>query len=255
MSVKTAFITGATSGIGNATALLLGKQGYRIIAHGRKEERLQQLKDDLEGYAEVYPISFDIRKQDAVTEAIAGLPDEWKSIDLLVNNAGNAHGLSPIQEGNLEDWEAMIDGNVKGLLYVTKAVLPAMIARKAGHIINIGSIAGREVYPGGNVYCASKFAVDALNTGMRMDLTPHNIRVSQVAPGLVETEFSMVRFKGDRERSEQTYEGYEALQASDIAELILFIATRPAHVNLADVLVLPTAQAASTQVHKSIEPS
>ncbi len=248
--MKTAFITGATSGIGYATAKLLGTNGYRIIAAGRRAERLNQLKSELQSHTEVYSMQFDVRDKASVFNAVNFLPDDWKNIDLLINNAGNAHGLASIQNGDLDDWEVMLDINVKGLLYVSKAVLPHMIARKSGHIINIGSIAGREVYPQGNVYCASKHAVDALNSAMRMDLLEHNIKVSQIAPGLVETEFSLVRFKGDAEKSQKVYEGFDALQAEDIAELILFIATRPAHVNLADALILPTAQAASKMVRK-----
>lgn len=251
MSQKTAFITGATSGIGRATARLLAEKEYRIIACGRRVDRLNELKEELSGIAPLTPLSFDIRDKHAVAKAIHSLPEEWKNIDLLVNNAGNAHGLSGIQNGSLEDWDAMIDINVKGLLYVSKAVIPGMIDRNSGHIINIGSIAGREVYPNGNVYCASKYAVDAINSGMRIDLNQHNIRVSQIAPGLVETEFSLVRFKGDEGRSEKVYEGYQALQAKDVADLIVFIATRPSHVNLADVLILPTAQATATTVHKN----
>lgn len=246
----TAFITGATSGIGRATAVSLGKNGYRIIATGRRQERLDELKQELEIETEVHLLNFDVRDQPAVEKAIQSLPESWQQIDLLVNNAGNAHGLSSIEDGSLEDWEAMIDINVKGLLYVSKAIIPQMVERKSGHIINIGSIAGKEVYPNGNVYCASKHAVDAINNGMRLDLNKYGIKVSQIAPGLVETEFSLVRFKGDNERASGVYEGYQALQPEDLAELILFIATRPKHVNLADVLVLPTDQASSTIVNK-----
>lgn len=252
MSAKTAFVTGATSGIGYATALLLGENGFRIIATGRREERLNQLKAELAGKTEVHCLQFDVRDKEAVFKAIASLPEEWADIDVLVNNAGNAHGLSSIQEGSVDDWEAMLDINVKGLLYVSKAIMTNMIDRESGHIVNIGSIAGREVYANGNVYCASKHAVDALSTSMRIDLLKHNIKVSQVAPGLVETEFSLVRFKGDEDRSNGVYEGYDALQATDIADLILFIVTRPSHVNLADVLILPSAQAASTTVNKKV---
>jgi 3-hydroxy acid dehydrogenase/malonic semialdehyde reductase len=247
---KTAFITGATSGIGRATAKLLAHNNYRIIATGRRQERLDELKNDLQGTTEIYTLQFDVRDADAVKKSINSLPDTWQSIDLLVNNAGNAHGLSSIQEGSLEDWDAMIDINIKGLLYVSKQIIPWMIKRGAGHIINIGSIAGKEVYPNGNVYCASKYAVDAISQGMRIDLNKHGIKVSQVAPGLVETEFSLVRFKGDQGRAKGVYEGYDALQAQDIADLILFMATRPAHVNIADVLILPSAQANSTIINK-----
>ncbi len=248
---KTAFITGATSGIGRATALLLGKNGFRIIATGRRQERLDELKKELSKETEIHTLNFDVSDQKAVLNAIESLPKEWATIDLLINNAGNAHGLASIENGNMEDWEAMIDINVKGLLYVSQPIIQKMITQKSGHIINIGSVAGKEAYPNGNVYCASKHAVDALNSSMRMDLNKYGIKVSQVAPGLVETEFSLVRFKGDEDRSKSVYEGFDALKAEDIADLILFMATRPAHVNLADVLIFPTAQAASTMVNKS----
>lgn len=246
---KIAFVTGATSGIGLATALELAGKGYRIIATGRRAERLQELQNKM-GEDSVYFLSFDVRDKVAVQEAIASLPGNWRNVEVLVNNAGNAHGLSPVQDGAIDDWDAMIDINVKGLLYVTKAVLPLMQEQGKGHIVNIGSIAGKEVYPNGNVYCASKHAVDALSKAMRMDLVQQGIKVSEVAPGLVETEFSEVRFKGDSERAAAVYKGFEPLQAQDIAELIGFIVTRPAHVNLAEVLVLPTAQASSTIVVK-----
>ncbi|WP_347158317.1 SDR family NAD(P)-dependent oxidoreductase [Pontibacter chitinilyticus] len=246
---KIAFVTGATSGIGHATALELAKQGYRIIATGRRTDRLDELKQQLADVP-VYTLAFDVRDKEAVQQAVDSLPAEWRQIEVLVNNAGNAHGLAPIQKGSVDDWDAMIDINVKGLLYVTHAVLPLMLEHKKGHIVNIGSIAGKEVYPNGNVYSASKFAVDALSKSMRLDLVQEGIRVSEVNPGLVETEFSEVRFKGDKERAESVYKGFDALQAQDIAELISFIVTRPAHVNLAEVLVLPTAQASATVLHK-----
>ncbi|MDX5435605.1 MAG: SDR family NAD(P)-dependent oxidoreductase [Pontibacter sp.] len=246
---KIAFVTGATSGIGLATALELAGKGYRIIATGRRAERLQELQNKM-GEDNVYFLNFDVRDKVAVQEAVASLPDNWRNVEVLVNNAGNALGLSPVQDGAIDDWDAMIDINVKGLLYVTKAVLPLMQEQGKGHIVNIGSIAGKEVYPNGNVYCASKHAVDALSKAMRMDLVQQGVKVSEVAPGLVETEFSEVRFKGDSERAAAVYKGFEPLQAQDIAELIGFIVTRPAHVNLAEVLVLPTAQASSTIVVK-----
>ncbi|WP_299762131.1 SDR family NAD(P)-dependent oxidoreductase [uncultured Pontibacter sp.] len=246
---KIAFVTGATSGIGLATALELASKGYRIVATGRRSERLQELQQDL-GEHKVYPLVFDVRDKEAVLKAVASLPDAWRNVEVLVNNAGNAHGLAPIQDGSLEDWDAMIDINVKGLLYVTKAVLPLMQEQGKGHIVNIGSIAGKEVYPNGNVYCASKHAVDALSKAMRIDLVQQGIKVSEVNPGLVETDFSEVRFKGDSERAATVYQGYEPLQPQDIAELISFIVTRPARVNLAEVLVLPAAQASSTIVVK-----
>lgn len=246
---KIALVTGASSGIGYATALELASKGYRIIATGRRQERLQELQQKL-GAEQVYPLVFDVRERDTVQQAIDSLPEAWRNVEVLVNNAGNAHGLSPIQDGSLDDWDAMIDINVKGLLYVTKAVLPLLQQAKKAHIVNIGSIAGKEVYPNGNVYCASKHAVDALSKAMRLDLVQQGIKVSEVNPGLVETEFSEVRFKGDSERAATVYQGYEPLQAQDIAELISFIVTRPAHVNLAEVLVLPTAQASSTVLNK-----
>jgi NADP-dependent 3-hydroxy acid dehydrogenase YdfG len=193
-----------------------------------------------------------VRERETIRNLIEGLPSEWKDIDILVNNAGNAHGLDLIQEGNYKDWDAMLDINVKGLLYVSEAVIPTMIERKKGHIINIGSLAGKEVYAKGNVYCASKHAVDAINQGMRIDLNAHGIRVSGINPGLVETEFSEVRFKGDSEKAKKIYEGYQPLTAQDIAEIIAFVVSRPAHVNIADLLVLPTAQATSYLVNKSL---
>jgi len=248
---KTAFITGATSGIGQATAILLGKNGFNIIATGRRQERLDELKKELEKNTEIHTLNFDVRNQKAVLEAIDTLPKEWNQIDVLINNAGNAHGLASIEDGDMKDWEAMIDINVKGLLYVSQPIIQKMIKQGEGHIINIGSVAGKEAYPNGNVYCASKHAVDALSSSMRMDLNKYGIKVSQVAPGLVETEFSLVRFKGDEERSQSVYEGFDALKAEDIADLILYMATRPKHVNLADVLIFPNAQASSTMVKKS----
>ncbi len=247
---KTIFITGATSGIGLATALLLGKKGNTIIACGRRSERLETLKDTLKEHCTVYTLCFDVRHNTEVEKAIHSLPADVK-IDVLINNAGNAHGLSAIDKGDISDWDAMLDINVKGLLYVSRAVLPQMVSRKSGHVLNIGSIAGREVYANGNVYNASKFAVHALNDAMRLDLNAHNIKVSQIAPGAVETEFSEVRFKGDTGKAEQVYRGYDALQAQDIAELIEFILSRPAHVNIADTLILPAAQAASTLIKKT----
>lgn len=247
---KTAFVTGATSGIGWATAIELAKQGYQIIATGRREERLEELKKIITEVP-VYTLAFDVRDKAAIEQAIASLPEAWQQIEVLVNNAGNAHGLSPIQTGNVDDWDAMLDINVKGLLYVSRAVLPLMLKHQKGHIINIGSIAGKEVYANGNVYCASKFAVDALSKAMRLDLVQDGIKVSEVNPGLVETEFSEVRFKGDKDRAATVYQGYKALEAQDIAELISFIVTRPAHVNLAEVLILPAAQASATTVVKN----
>lgn len=247
---RIALITGATSGIGEATARVFANHDFNLIICGRREDRLQTLKKQLEGSVKVNTLSFDVRDKKLVFKLLGSLPTEWQNIDVLINNAGNAHGLDPIHEGSIDDWEAMIDINIKGLLYVSKAVIPWMVKRKSGHIINIGSIAGKEVYPNGNVYCASKHAVDAINNGMRIDLNKFGIKVSQVSPGLVETEFSLVRFKGDQEKSDSVYKGIEPLTGNDIAELILFIATRPPHVNISDSIIFPTAQASSTIVHR-----
>ena len=246
---KIAMVTGATSGIGWATAEALAKEGYQLIVCGRRKERLQELSAKVD--VKTLELIFDVSDRAAVAEALNSLPAEWKQIDVLINNAGNAHGLGKIHEGNIDDWDAMIDINVKGLLYVTKAIVPNMVERGAGHVVNIGSIAGKEAYPGGNVYCGSKHAVDAINNGMRMDLNGTGVKVSQVCPGLVETEFSLVRFKGDEDRAKTTYQGFEALQAEDIADLIRFIVNRPAHVNIADTLILPAAQASPTLVAKN----
>ncbi len=247
---RIALITGATSGIGEATARLLATHNFKLILCGRRKDRLQKLASELGTHTEVTTLSFEVRNQKEVAAGIESLPTAWKEIDVLVNNAGNAHGLDPIQTGSVEDWDAMMDINVKGLLYVTKAVLPVMIKRNSGHIINMGSIAGKEVYANGNVYCASKFAVDAVTKGMRIDLNAHGIKVTAIHPGLVETEFSLVRFKGDEERSKNVYKGFDPLMGNDIADLILFALTRPAHVVIADLVVLPTAQASATVVKK-----
>ena len=248
---KTALITGATSGIGRATAHEFAKHGIRLVLCGRRQQRLDSIQKALSKETDVTTLNFDVRDRDQTLDAIATLDEDYKAIDILINNAGNAHGLDPIQSGNMDDWDAMMDGNVKGLLYVSKAIIPGMIERQSGHIINIGSSAGKEVYPKGNVYCASKHAVLAITEGMRIDLNPYGIKVSAVNPGLVETEFSQVRFKGDA-IADNVYKGYKALQADDIAEIIHFAVTRPAHVNLADVLVFPTAQANSTIVKKTV---
>ena len=246
---KTALITGATSGIGRATAHEFAKHGIGLILCGRRQERLETIQKALEKQTNVHILNFDVRDKNATFEAIESLPEAFKNIDILINNAGNAHGLDPIQTGNTDDWDAMMDINVKGLLYVSKAVIPQMTARKSGHIINIGSSAGKEVYPKGNVYCASKHAVLAVTEGMRIDLNEFGIKVSAINPGLVETEFSQVRFKGDA-AAENVYKGYKALQPQDIADIIYFAITRPAHVNIADLLVFCTAQANSTIVKK-----
>lgn len=250
MSNKIVLITGATSGIGEASAKLLAKYKFKLIVCGRRKERLKRLVKQLGKQTDIISLSFDVRNKDEVSSSFSTLPGHWNDIDILINNAGNAHGLAPVQSGNLDDWDAMIDINVKGLLYVTRAVLPGMVEKSSGHIINIGSIAGKEVYPNGNVYCASKHAVDAINNGMRIDLIAYGIKVSQINPGLVETEFSQVRFKGDKARSAAVYKGFQPLVAADIANLIHFIITRPAHVNISDMVVLPLAQANATIVKK-----
>lgn len=249
--MKTAFITGATSGIGKATAELLAKNGMKLILCGRRSERLLELKNELSKLTEVKTLQFDVRDKVEVANLIKNLPEDFKNIDILINNAGNAHGLSTIQDGDIGDWDTMLDINVKGLLYVTKAIIPKMIENNSGFIVNIGSTAGKEVYKNGNVYCASKFAVNALNKSMRLDLNEHNIRVSAIHPGLVETEFSDIRFKGDTERAKTVYKGYKALRAEDIADIIHFVVTRPYHVNIEDLIVYPTAQASATMIHKS----
>lgn len=252
---KIALITGATSGLGRAATLRLAKEGYNVIITGRRKDRLEELEKEIGIKYEVKVISlyFDVRIYDEVEKAIDGLPEEWKDIDVLVNNAGLAVGLDPIHKGVLEDWERMIDTNVKGLLYVTRVVSPGMVARKSGHIINIGSIAGREVYPNGVVYCATKHAVDALSKGMRMDFLPYNIRVTQICPGAVETEFSLVRFKGDQTRADRVYAGFENLLADDIAEAVYYAVSQPSHVDIQDMLVMPTAQASASLFHKEIK--
>lgn len=249
--MKTALITGATSGIGKATAVALAEAGIDLIICGRRKKALEELQQELGQKVKVHILQFDVSQKQEVSDAFKGLPEDLRSIDILINNAGNAHGLDPIQSGSLEDWETMIDINIKGLLYISKAVIPQMTERQQGHIINIGSIAGKEVYPNGNVYSATKHAVDALNKAMRIDLNQHGIRVGAVNPGLVETGFSEVRFKGDKERARSVYEGFQPLKPEDIADIILFMVTRPAHVNIADLLVLPTAQASSTIVNKN----
>jgi len=247
---RTALITGATAGIGEATAMLLAKNNFNLIICGRRKERLDELAKELSKETEVTTLSFDVRDRKATHEAIASLDAKWSVIDVLINNAGNAHGMDPIQSGNVDDWDAMMDINVKGLLYVSKEILPGMVSRKSGHIVNLGSIAGKEVYPNGNVYSASKFAVDALSKGMRLDLNAYGIKVTAIHPGLVETEFSLVRFKGDEARAASVYKDMQPLTGADIADLILFALTRPSHVVIADLMVLPTAQASATIVNR-----
>lgn len=249
---KTVLITGATSGIGKATAELLAKNNFRLVLCGRRQERLEGLKKKLDAQTEIVTLNFDVRDKKLVFEQIESLPKKFAQIDILINNAGNAHGLDKVNEGSMEDWDAMLDINVKGLLYVSKAIIPQMVERESGHIINIGSTAGKEVYPKGNVYCASKHAVDAINQGMRLDLNEYGIRVGAINPGLVETEFSEVRFKGDTDRAEKVYQGFQALKPEDIADIIHFVVTRPYHVNIADLVVMCTAQASSTIVKKAL---
>lgn len=248
---KIALITGATSGIGHATAFEFAKHGIDLILCGRRLGRLETIKKALSKLTNVHILNFDVRNKEETFKAIESLPEKFKNIDILINNAGNAHGLDPINNGSIDDWDAMMDINVKGLLYVSKAIIPRMTERKSGHIINIGSSAGKEVYPKGNVYCGSKHAVLAITEGMRIDLNPYGIKVGAINPGLVETEFSKVRFKGDK-IADTVYKGFKALQAEDVAEVIYFSVSRPPHVNIADVLMFCTAQANSTIVKKEI---
>ena len=250
MGQRNVLLTGATSGIGEATARILAKNDYNLIICGRRKEKLEKLKGELSALTEVTSLSFDVRDYDAVKAALHSLPARWSKIDVLINNAGNAHGLDPIQTGNVDDWDAMMDINVKGLLYVSREIIPGMTKQKSGHIINIGSIAGKEVYPNGNVYCASKFAVDALSKGMRIDLNPFGIKVTSIHPGLVETEFSIVRFKGEEAKAAAVYKGMEPLTGHDIADVILYALSAPDHVVLADIVVLPKAQANATIVKR-----
>lgn len=246
---KIALITGATAGIGEATARRLAAD-YALIICGRRQDRLDSLRSELSAQTSVHTLSFDVRDRAAVFAAIESLPQEWQAIDVLINNAGNAHGLAPIHEGSLDDWDAMIDINAKGLLYVSKAILPGMVARKSGFVVNISSIAGKEVYPNGNVYCASKYAVDAITQGMRLDLNPHGIRVCSINPGLVETEFSLVRFKGDKERASKVYASITALTGDDVADAVAYVISRPPHVMIGDLTLFPTAQASATVVNR-----
>ncbi len=243
---KIACITGASSGIGRATAQSLAKDGFRLILCGRRKERLEELKASLG--VESIILVFDVTDQKSVISAFDSLSADWKNIDVLINNAGNAHGMSAIQDGDVADWEAMMSSNVTGLLYVSKEVMKGMVARESGHIINLSSIAGKQTYPNGNVYCASKAAVEALSAGMRLDLNPFGIKVSNVAPGAVSTEFSEIRFKGDSAKAASVYAGYEPLVAEDVADLIHYIIMAPAHVNIADVTILPKAQASAFQI-------
>lgn len=249
--MKTALITGATSGIGKATAELLAKNGFRIILCGRRKEILEQIKTELSAFTETFSLSFDQRNFSEVENAINSLPENWKNIDVLINNAGNAHGLEPLSEGNLEDWDAMMDGNVKGLLYVSKLIIPGMKERKSGHIVNISSVAARQTYANGVVYCASKRAVDVISEGMRLELTEFGIKVTNIQPGAVETDFSKVRFKGDEERAKTVYAGYEALKAEDIADAIFYCVNAPNRVAISDLTIYPSAQSEPRTIYRN----
>jgi NADP-dependent 3-hydroxy acid dehydrogenase YdfG len=247
---RIAFITGSTSGIGQATAFAFAAAGIDLILCGRRQERLDELVAHLSQTVKTTTLNFDVRNRTDVATAIASLPEEWKKIDILVNCAGNAHGLSPIQEGDIDDWDAMIDGNVQGLLYVSRAIIPFMVENKTGHIVNISSVAGKWTYPNGAVYCASKAAVEALSEGMRFDLTQHGIKITNIAPGAVETEFSIVRFKGDVERAQKVYEGFDPILPEDVADAILYAVQTPKRVTIADIVLFAGAQSAPTVIHR-----
>ncbi|MCK4661548.1 MAG: SDR family NAD(P)-dependent oxidoreductase [Bacteroidales bacterium] len=249
---KIALITGATAGIGKATAYKLAENNYDLIITGRRKDRLTDIKNSISNKykSDVLILNFDIRNKQEVDKTIDTLPEKWKNIDILINNAGLAAGLNTIQEGNIDNWEKMIDTNIKGLLYISRKIAPLMIKRKSGHIVNISSIAGKEVYPNGNVYCATKHAVDALTKAMRIDMLNDGIKVTSIAPGMIETEFSLVRFDWDEKKAKSVYNGLTPLYADDIAEAILFVITRPSHVNINDMLIMPTAQACATIVKR-----
>lgn len=251
MKQKIAFITGATAGIGLETAKILAENQFKLILTGRRKERLDQLKAELEKEGtQVITLCFDVRNKAEVEQALATLPEEWKKVDVLINNAGLAAGLDPVHQAAIDDWETMIDTNVKGLLYMSRIVSNWMIEQQSGHIINISSIAGIESYPNGSVYCATKHAVNAISKAMRIELAPHNIKVGTISPGALETEFSLVRFKGDQQKADQVYEGFTPLNARDIAESIYFVLSRPAHVNIADILIMPTAQGSARDIFR-----
>lgn len=247
---KTIFITGATSGIGKATAEIFAKQGHRLIICGRRKEVLENLQIELSNFTEVYSLVFDVRNQDEVQIAINSLPEDWKNIDVLINNAGNAHGLEPISDGNISDWDAMMDGNVKGLLYVSQPIIKLMKSKNSGHIVNISSVAARQTYANGTVYCASKKAVDVISEGMRLELTEFGIKVTNVQPGAVETDFSKIRFKGDEERAATVYAGYEPLIAEDIADAISYCVNAPDRVSIAEICIYPKAQAEPRTIYR-----
>lgn len=250
--MKTVFITGATSGIGKATAELLAKQNYRIIICGRRKALLDELKNKLSALTEIFSLNFDIREREEVKNAMESLPEDWKHIDILINNAGNAHGLDSLSEGKIDDWDAMMDGNVKGLLYVSQPVIQLMKAQNSGHIVNISSVAARQTYANGVVYCASKKAVDVISEGMRIELTEFGIKVTNIQPGAVETEFSNIRFKGDMERAKTVYNGYEALKAEDIADAISYCINAPDRVSIAELCIYPKAQAEPRMIYRKI---
>ncbi|MDR6371525.1 NADP-dependent 3-hydroxy acid dehydrogenase YdfG [Chryseobacterium bernardetii] len=248
--MKTILITGATSGIGKATAELLAKQGNRIIICGRRNEVLESVKTELSEFTEIFSLMFDVRNLEEVETAINALPENWKEIDVLINNAGNAHGLDPLSEGKTDDWDSMIDGNVKGLLYVSKMIIPMMKTKNLGHIVNISSVAARQTYANGVVYCATKKAVDVISEGMRLELTEFGIKVTNIQPGAVETDFSLVRFKGDSEKASTVYAGYDALKAEDIADAIAYCVNAPKHVTVSDMTIYPSAQAEPRTIYR-----
>ena len=250
---RKAFITGATSGIGEATARLFAKNSIDLILCGRREKRLESLKAELSQLVQVKTLAFDVRDFESVQKSISGLEENWKEVDILVNNAGGAHGLDLLKDGSVEDWQNMIDSNVSGLLYVSKMLIPYMIKKHKGHIVNVGSIAGKQTYAKGTVYCAAKSGVEAISKGMRLELVPEGIKISNIAPGAVETEFSNVRFKGDDERADKVYEGYEPLVAEDIAGCIFFCVNAPDHVQIADMTIFPSAQSDATTIHRNLD--
>ncbi|MCX6277046.1 MAG: SDR family NAD(P)-dependent oxidoreductase [Bacteroidetes bacterium] len=249
---KTVLITGATAGFGKAIARKFAENGHNLIITGRRKVLLDDVAKNLitTFNVEVLPLCFDVRKLTEVEAAINSLSGRWRNVDVLVNNAGLAAGLHPIHEGVIDDWERMIDTNVKGLLYMTRMVAPIMVARKQGHIINMGSVAGKEAYPLGNVYCGSKYAVDGITKSTRIDLLSHNIKVTQIAPGAADTEFSLVRFKGDKDRADNVYKGFTPLSAEDVADVVFYVTTLPAHVNINDLVLMPTAQASAVNFYK-----
>lgn len=253
MNNRIALITGATSGIGEATARLLAANNFNLILCGRRTDRLTVLRDELSQSTDIHILSFDVRDRAVVERELSSLPPPWDRVDVLINNAGNAHGLDPVYSANVDDWDAMIDINLKGLLYVSRCIVPGMVDRKSGHIINISSIAGKEVYAKGSVYCASKYGVDAATQGMRIDLNPFGVKVTLINPGMVETEFSLVRFKGDAEKAAVPYKGLQPLVALDVAEVIRYVLSQPPHVVLSEITIFPTAQASATVVNRSVE--